>query len=280
MRRDLLASGLPPRAWRCLAQHGIKRLLPTQLTRPPWESLLLTLQALHAARWPALPPRGFLRLLHDAAGTPDSFEHAQSGVPGWFWQMACDEAAARKGHARAYRELFDCIAPCAWLVREFGLQPDKNQRRKGMAWLCEVTAALEREVSLNDTPAWALWLQSAPWDAVTRLDVVPLLSSHALRQEAIALHNCADGYTSRCRDESCLLLSLRERRTGKRVALACLERSGSSWRLGQVAGPCNQPVPTWVRKAALQAAGVVRYHHNAPAAHAAAPASVLEGGQE
>ena len=262
MRSDLLASDLPPKAWRYLAQHGMKRLLPTQLTHSPWASLLTGLGALNAARWPALPPRGFLRLLHDAAGRPDSYDTACDGVPGWFWQMTCDEAYARRGDTCAYLDLFGAVPRWAWLVREFALKPDKNQRRKGLVWLCEVAQAHEHLAKQDDVPAWASWLQSARWDEVPRVKVVPLLSPNALLQEAIALHNCVDSYTSRCQQETHLLFSLRDCRTGKRVALMCVERRGSTWMLGQVAGPCNRPVPGWVRQVAVQVAAWVRYHHS------------------
>jgi hypothetical protein len=145
-------------------------------------------------------------------------------------------------------------------VREFALQPDKNQRRKKIAWLCEAAQACEDMAPLDDAPVWALWLQSARWDEVPRVEVVPLLSPDALLQEAIALHNCVDSYTSCCQEETHVLLSLRDRRTGKRVALACVERR-DNWVLGQVAGPCNRPMPVPVRRVAEQAAAVVRYHH-------------------
>jgi len=54
------------------------------------------------SRWSEIRTRGFLRLLHDAAGRPDSYDTATDGVPGWFWQIACEEAHARRGDTRAY----------------------------------------------------------------------------------------------------------------------------------------------------------------------------------
>ena len=258
MRRDLLASGLQPKAWRYLVQHGIRRLLPSQSSLSPWKALVATLRALSAARWPAVPPRGFLRLLQDAAGRPDSYHYGADGVPGWFWQMACQEAHACRGDTRAYLDLFDRIPYWAWLVREFGLKPDHNQRRRIKSWLRDVARTQEKFVTSDDQPAWALWLQAAPWSEMASVRVVPLLSPRALLQESIALHNCADSYTARCQRESHVLLSLREQVTDRRVALACLERRGNSWILGQVAGPCNRPVPDWVRRVATQAADVVQ----------------------
>lgn len=260
MRRDLLASGLQSKAWRYLVQHGMRRLLPTQSSLSPWKALVATLRALSAARWPALPPRGFLRLLHDAAGRPDSYDTAADGVPGWFWQMACHEAHACKGDTRAYLDLFERIPYWAWLVREFGLQPDHNQRRCVTTWLRDVAQTQEQLATSDDRPAWALWLQPVSWGEVAGVRVVPLLSPRALLQESIALHNCADSYAAHCQRETHVLLSLREHVTDRRMALACLERRGNSWVLGQVAGSCNRPVPAWVQRVATQAAEVVRRH--------------------
>lgn len=262
MRQDVLASGLPPKAWRYLAQHGIKRLLSNQLHYSPWTSLLTSLRTLNAARWPTLPPRGFLRLLEAAAGQPESYESAGTGVPGWFWQVACDEADARRGDTVAYLDLSERIPLWAWLTRELALKPDKSQRRKGIAWLREVAQAHEQLVQPADAPAWAFWLLPAQWNCASRLTVVPLLTPVALLHEAIALHNCADTYANRCHQGTHLLLSLRDDVTGKRVALACLERRNDRWILGQVAGPCNKPVSRWVRWAATHAAKVVSYHHS------------------
>ena len=282
MRRDLLARGLQPKAWRYLVQHGMRRLLPTQSSLPPWKALLTTLRALSAARWPAPPPRGFLRLLHDAAGRPDSYDTAADGVPGWFWQMACQEARACRADTRAYLDLFDRIPYWAWLVREFGLRPDHNQRRRAAAWLREVAQIQEQFAKLDDRPTWALWLQPVPWGEVAGVRVVPLLSPSALLQESIALRNCADSYTAHCQRETHVLLSLREHVTDRRVALACLERRGNYWTLGQVAGPCNRPVPAWVRGVANQAAEVVRRQYceqlkalgNGPALSCPAPVGI------
>ncbi len=262
MRRDLLATGLQPKAWRSLAQHGIRRLLPLQSSLSPWNALVATLRALSAARWPAVPPRGFLRLLHDVAGRPDSYDTAADGVPGWFWQMACQEAHACQGDTRAYLELFDCIPYWAWLVREFRLQPDHNQRRRGTTWLRDVAQTRGQLAVSDDRPTWALWLQLVPWDEVASVRVVPLLSPRALLQESIALHNCADSYAAQCQRETHVLLSLRELVTDRRVALVCLQRRGSAWVLGQVAGSCNKPAPAWVRRVANHAVEVVDRHYS------------------
>lgn len=263
MRRDLLAAGLPPKAWRYLAQHGFKQLQPHNLAYAPWASMLQTLHALGAARWPALPPRGFLRLLHDTAGHPLHYEDTCDRIAaGWFWQVACDAAHACKGDTAEYSDLFDCIPAWAWMVRHYQLRPDKNQRRKGREWLEFMSEVLQSMALEQDVPEWALWLPPDGWDDSHRHQIVPLQSLQALLREAIELHNCADAFQDRCRAESHILISLRLRATDKPVALACIERRGSNWVLGQLAGPCNQPVRPWVRQLAQEVAAWVRHHHS------------------
>ncbi len=262
MVKDLLDRGLPPKAWRLLASRGAKSLLPVLPNRSSWESIIGTLKALYVSRWPSIPPRGYLRLLFDAAGRPDSFEVAHAGVPGWFWQIACNEAHTLKGNTNDYRDLCDSLPRWAWLVRKYGFSPDKNQRKKGIVWLREAAQFyedIEQHDDTGDTPSWALWLQSASWATTSKHTVVPLLSPNAVVDEAVALHNCADSYIERCRQGSELLLSLRDRSTGKRIALASARRQGEDWVLGQVAGPCNMKVSPLVQKTAEQAVGEVNW---------------------
>lgn len=118
IRRDLLATGLPPLAWRYLAQHGFKRLQPHKVAYSYWLSLIETLKALNVARWPSLPPRGFLRLLRDTAGPPQRYEDiGDRSAAGWFWQMTCEAAQACQGDTAEYSYLFDQIPEWAWMVR-------------------------------------------------------------------------------------------------------------------------------------------------------------------
>ena len=263
MRRDLLAAGLPPVAWRYLAQHGFKRLQPHNVAYSYWTALLQTLRALNAARWPPLPPRAFLRLLHDTAGLPMQYEGTgERSAAGWFWQLTCKAAQACKGDTAQYCYLFDQIPAWAWMVRHYQLSPDKNQRRKGIEWLALMTDAVQSLTAKESEPEWALWLPAQGWADIHPLNATPLQSPGALVREAIALHNCADAYTKQCRIETHVLISLRTWGTKKPVALVSLERRGSNWVVGQVAGPCNQPASFKLRQLATQACDWVRYHHS------------------
>ena len=265
MRHELLRTGLPPMAWRYLVQHGFKRLQPMQphvAACTPWVAMVRTLQALHEARLPALPPHGFLRLLIDVAGYPDTFEHSRDGLPGWFWQWICNAAHDCKGDTAEYRYLLDQVPAWAWMVRHYQLKPDKNQRRKGIEWLELMTDAMQSLVAKPDVPQWALWLPANGWDESYKQKIVPLQSREALLREAIALHNCADAYQDRCRAETHVLISLRLWAGDRHVALACMERRGNNWVVSQVAATCNQPARPWMRQLAKQACDWVRYHHS------------------
>ena len=263
MRRDLLATGLPPLAWRYLAQHGFKRLQPHKVAYSYWLSLIETLKALNVARWPSLPPRGFLRLLRDTAGTPQRYEDmGDRSAAGWFWQMTCEDAQACQGDTAEYSYLFDQIAEWAWMVRHYQLTPDKNQRRKGIEWLELMSDAVQSLVVRQGVPEWALWLPASGWADMHPFNAVPLQSPGTLVREASALHNCADAFIEQCRSESHVMVSLRTWGTDKSVALVMLERRGSNWAVNQVSGPCNQQASFKMRQLAQQACDWVRYHHS------------------
>ena len=120
---------------------------------------------------------------------------------------------------------------------------------------------LEELDDVSDSPSWALWIQAALWDSASKLAVVPLLSPNAMLKEAIAMHNCADSYIGRCMKGNELLLSLRDRISGRRVALASLVRRGNHWSLDEVAGPCNEPVQPSVRQFAKLAVNEVNWQY-------------------
>jgi hypothetical protein len=263
MRDEMLKAGFPPQAWRYLVRHGFKRLQRDKPAAQAWSSVLHVLWALHLARWPALPPRRFLRLLFDVAGQPLHYEkYAEQVAPGWFWQITCDAAHACKSDTAEYTYLFDQIPEWAWMVRHYQLRPDKNQRRKGIAWLELMTDAMHSRAAKEDVPEWALWLPAQGWADTHTLNAVPLQSPGALVREAIALHNCTDAYTERCRSESHVMISLRAWGTEKSVGLVSVQRRGSNWVVCEVAGPCNQAASFKLRRLAQEACDWVRCHHS------------------
>jgi|GEM_PF-2791480 hypothetical protein len=262
MRKDLLASGLPPKAWRVLTQKGLHKLLPSQARHPLWKTMTQTLWSLHHAQWPPVPPRAFIQLLNDVAGRPQTFHDARGALGGWFWRVACTEADRLRQQAGAFEALVRQMPQHTHMLHETGWRPDTNQLRVGMAWL---QAQTRRYLLFAQACPQALWL---PWlpdptepEPQRRLTWVVLRSPRDLLEESMALHNCATDYQDRCSSGTWAMVSLRQARTGKRLALAGLELHAGQWRLAQVAGPCNRLVSTTLHQQARLALEWVRYHH-------------------
>lgn len=259
MRVSLLAAGLPPKAWRIFAAHGLEALQLGAPLTPCWTGAVKTLRYLHTAKWPKLPPREFLGLLVDVAGVPETDPaNERNSSPAWFWQWLCDAAHSSRADTRSYQNLVDEVPQLAWLVREFKPTPDANQRRQRLHWLRAWAEQKRKEISLDDRVMWARWLQRASWSGVTRLHVVPLLSPRAVVLESQIMRNCADGYVESCRSGDTILISLRHPTSGKHLALLELFKSdnGQTWIPGELAGPCNQAVPGWLRKEAPKIAAI------------------------
>lgn len=271
MRQDLLAHGLSPRAWRYLVEHGPRSLVYRTHRVLKWRNLVEMLKLLHKARWPAPPPRGFLGFLNDTAGEPESYNCAGAGVPGWFWDWTCHEARVNAHDPQRYQDLRNKVVRWAWLVREYQPRPDSNQRRRRLQWLQDWAAHQEAITSLSDQDAWSIWLRDISWDDIKRLRVVPLLSPRSLREEGIAMHNCADRYLDECSKGSYLLLSLRDPNSDKRMALMGLRRNRNTdaWELKELSGSCNRKVQGWIKPIAEMVVAMVR---QADDAHRAAKA--------
>lgn len=260
MRQGLLDAGLPSRAWRYLAEHGPRALAYRQDGALTWDVVLSVLRDLHKARWPAPPPRGFLGFLNDTAGVPHSYTEPGAGVPGWFWNWACHAARDCAHDPQRYRRLRDQLVQWAWLVRKCAPRPDNNQQRRRLPWLQSWAERQERSIALSDRDAWGEWLRDMPWDRIERVQVVALLSPRALREEGIAMHNCADRYLPGCLKGERLLLSLRDPASGKRVALLGLRRESGDggWARAELSAPCNRAAPAWVEPLAGAALAMVR----------------------
>lgn len=265
MRTDLLADGLPPKAWRVLSQQGLHKLLPSQARHSLWSTMTQTLWSLHHAQWPPVPPRAFIQLLNDVAGRPQAFRNTQGKLGGWFWRVACTEADRLRQQASAFETLASQIPQHTYMLRETGGQPDANQLRAGMAWL---QARTRQHLLFAQTRPEALWLDWLPDPAAPKhpgsVAWVVLRSSRDLLEESIALHNCAADYQGCCSNGTWAMISLRNTSTGKRLALVGLEQRAGQWCLAQVAGPCNRQVSTALRQQAHLALKWVRYHHPRP----------------
>lgn len=258
MRADLLAHGLPPKAWRYLVQYGIEHLV-SERDRAPWARLTDSLQTLRHAGWPPAPPLRLLPILLNVVGNTSPEPGSTDVAVAWLWNTVCRRAAEVRADTKAYAALCDALPVWAWVLRDTGRFPDRNQQRHGIPWLVRTAAALQ-PLREQAGPGWSPWVKEIRWPVLNDLQVVPLTDRRLLLEEAIAMKNCADAYEQRCRQGWYLLLSLRHTRTGKRDALAGLQRHGKVWRFDNVLGPCNQPVNEPVRYFAQHLADVLNEH--------------------
>lgn len=254
MRKDLLSIGLPPKAWRVLAQHGLHKLLPERFSGVPWRAMCRTLWSLHHSHWPPPPPRRFLSMLVEAAGYPQSYGTEDEKIPGWFWHMACQEAHRLRGDARAYARLVEQVPQHCFMLRAWQPEPDANQMRRGMAWVQSQTSTFLMLSSARQDPPWYPWLPHPPQHDSSGLAVwVPLRTPRDLLTEAMAMRNCADSYEDGCATGTELLISLRHPQTGRRLALVGMQLKNDGWAVTQVAGPSNRAVCTSLNDQAWQA---------------------------
>ncbi len=95
---------------------------------------------------------------------------------------------------------------------------------------------------------------------------------------ALRARNCADRFLQDCLDGNCLLLSLRQPDSGKRVALMSMERRNSQaeWEQKELSGPCNRTAPAWVEPIVYAVAEMVRQGEEAERATRALLRAVSE----
>jgi hypothetical protein len=125
-------------------------------------------------------------------------------------------------------------------VAECDPQPDANQRKSGWPWIVEQSRAY---VAKRDAQCWPLPCGEI---RVGPIVAVPLRNAAELREEAAEMHNCLDKYVATCMGGHAVVFSMRNARTGKRLACFLAEcvlepdRPGK-WAIAEIKGKMNQP---------------------------------------
>lgn len=89
------------------------------------------------------------------------------------------------------------------------------------------------------------WESHLPVYCDSGYEIWPLLSSTDLREEGKAMHNCAKEYDLLCASQIARVFSIWDAGSACRVATVAIMRESAAekWRLTEVKGPRNKPVP-------------------------------------
>lgn len=125
------------------------------------------------------------------------------------------------------------------------VRPDNLQQRAGWPWLHRRALRWQRAMSFLAAGGDDPW----PCD-ITRMEedglvAVAMEDACQLADAAEAFHNCVTTYADRCRAGTVRLFVVSEAASGRRLAVAGLGKSktDAGWRLFELAGIPNQPVP-------------------------------------
>jgi hypothetical protein len=247
LKRWFLAQGVSDAAWRYLAKSDLSGFAPLwkRVTKP--NRLLATVK--------------FLRLL-EKAGFPEKVHHRVTSL----WLDALLGTATTLSIGSDWHAIDPVILGLAYNASRdiaWGVDADQVRDTGGVfAWAMEERIALDKnQLRAGWDRLLERWREARPpgiprpgefdwtWEAPTppiefgHLRAEPLVSGTDLKQESRALRNCLDRphYATACFEGRMRIYSIRRKKTGERVAAAAFERSGSGWRLKELAGPGNTP---------------------------------------
>lgn len=263
----LLNNGVSPAMWRLLHREGTGWIwrLRNYYTKESQHSGRAALElVLKAQKFGTrqLAPAWMLQALMNLDGNPNRPARSYLKNP----EDPIDAPmAARLGHWAADKALSG-DAP--------GLQRLQGQCHLLLDWAIAhpqvVTSRVLRQVTLpglwTKARQWhqrelAKARQQAPWrlpfdlKAIRHddLEVLALTSALQILEESQAMRHCADSYVERCARGRYVLLSVRRKDTGKRVATVGVKPAECGLELHQVAGFANALVPPEIRALAEQA---------------------------
>jgi hypothetical protein len=107
---------------------------------------------------------------------------------------------------------------------------------------------IQREAHSPAPPEWLAFVRAVEWEG---LCFVSLASNAALVAEGAAMNHCIGSYGEKCQSRMLRAYSVREKKTGARVAtLTVEEEKPGYWKIDAIKGSHNVAVPVRVERAA------------------------------
>jgi hypothetical protein len=284
LKKALAARGVNARGWRLYLDYGDAMF--EALGRPwvdadaPFSSepnAAAFLRLLAACEMDVLPPPLLVRSLRHwripgerLADVPPLFLRAA-----WKACVAADYAGDGSG-LQLKRFLDDEVVPIAqwFFATQQHRESETNQLKAGwptlkrlhLEWLLD--QMLQRETRSPAPAEWPVFVPVVEWEG---LRMVSLASDAALIAEGHAMNHCIGGYGEDCSSGMLRAYSIRDRKSGTRVATLTVEETAPGrWNIDAINGNYNAPVAKRVEEAA---AAVLRALEEA---HASLPSTRAE----
>jgi len=276
LKAALAARGVNGRGWRLCLDYGDAMFEPLG---PIWldpgseacrlENAVTWLKLLQACEMDVLPPPELVASIH---GWPLP-RGELSSIPPIYFRTVWKAAVAAQYAGRSIEAFIqdEVRLVTLWLCeKRLLLSPDPALMKAGwQTLLARAKAALTPPRAVP--PPRAAQAGACEWDPyVRRIEwggyvFVALASAAELEEEGEAMHHCVGSYDENCRDGVTRVYSVRERKSGMRVATCALECSidddGIRWEHDQTKGIRNADVP---REVLVAADAVLRSYLDLP----------------
>lgn len=277
LKAMLRGMGLSRAGWRLLCRHGPRAYAAVSKGLKAADHIaraaVATLNLIAACQRPGLPPvelMGLLAEIEDQNLTNELLVPMPLLRAAWDAARALPTRHARRGFAAGafaravnwWRLHSDCPrvpAGCTWSWFE----------ARTRAW-----EARERVRHAGEDAAWATLVPAFDHGGVR---VVPLGSWVELWDEGLAMCHCTGSayYAASCIKGTLRIYSLRDARSGRRLATAaCHRKPGDAWSQGQVSGFANRPV---TRADVIAACAELLHALNAAPGDDHAPGPTMDG---
>ncbi len=264
LKKAITARGVNARGWRLYLDYGDSMF---EALGQPWvdadapfssgPNAAAFLRLLAACEMDVLPPPALIRSLRQwripgerLADVPPLFLRAA-----WKACVAADYAGD-DSCTQLKRFVDDEVVPLArwFFTTRQHLEPEVTRLKAGwptlkrlhLEWLLD--QVLQRETRSPAPAEWPVFVPVVEWEGMR---IVSLASDAALFAEGHALNHCIGGYGDQCRGGMLRAYSIRDSKSGARVAtLTVEEMTPGRWYIDAINGNCNAPVTKRVEEAA------------------------------